>query len=456
MRLFSKDNHRTRRVRAFIFLVCGAWLVAGCVIVAFKQQKAISIQATEVFGLNRTIVNYTASGFEPRYVRVPIGSSVVFTNTTTSTPLWVASDPYPDRTDYPELDAQHDSQTFVFRFTKTGTFSYHNQDVSVDHGIITVYDPEHPAPDIDKTLARQEAIRDKLLTLLVPGDPNSIFAVVDAIEKDAVLSLDCHEVAHDIGHKAYELYGFSGAMTYSNPERVNHASVMDICAGGYVHGILEEESLYDANFGEQPSALCAHVPASTRSSCYHGIGHALMFFYLRDIEKSLTGCRTMPTPSSRSRCFEGVWMEAFWGETEHAGAGSLGWDLDKPLQPCIDARVDAQPACFIYAPFGYLRTHSKDYSGAITLCSASGLTENQATFCLKGMGIILVSHFKASGLERTQPYAADLTYAEKYGFYEGVTGYGRLSGMSEDGLVSLCASLGADAAVCEQARIDSK
>jgi len=397
---------------------------------------------------------YTPSGFVPDYLEVPIGSSVAFVNTATGTPLWLASNPYPGATDYPALNAGRGyaaGEAYAFRFTEGGTFGYHNQDAPIDDAVIVVRDPAHPTPDISKTQARQQAIRDKLVAMLVPGKPDSIFAVIDAIQADSAVSLDCHDIGHDLGHRAYELYVFSSAMTYDNPARRDHASVMDICAGGYVHGILEEASLHDAHFMDHPGDLCANVPASNAASCYHGAGHALMFASGRDIQKSLAGCRMMPNADDDSRCFEGVWMEAFWGNTEHSGPGTLGWDLNKPLDPCISSASDAKHACFIYASFGYLRTHVRDYSGAVRMCSLGGLGDADASYCLRGVGIALVAHLKAQSLEQTESYAANLSDTYKLGFYEGVMGYGRLSGLSENQLASVCGAMKTDSVICGQA-----
>ena len=317
-------------------------------------------------------------------------------------------------------------------------------------------DEVHSIPDISKTGTRQQAIRDRLVALLVPNKPDSIFAVVDAVEKDPTITLDSHDIAHDVGHKAYELYGVVGAMTYDNPERVNHASVMDVCAGGYVHGILEEASLHDSHFGDHPGSLCESVPELNAASCYHGVGHALMFFTNRDISKSLDECRMLLRPSSRSRCFEGVWMETFWGDTEHAGPNSLGWEPEKPLAPCMEVAADAKPACFIYSTFGYFRTHSKDYTGAIKMCTQSKLDIYDTSYCLKGVGITLVTHFKAQHLEQAEPFADGLRSTDKLGFYEGVMGYGRFSGLSEEDLASTCALMKTDTTICFQAILKSK
>jgi hypothetical protein len=259
-------------------------------------------------------------------------------------------------TDYPEFDANRDygsGEVYIFQFERTGTFGYHNHKQSSDRGFVHVVDPATSLPNIDKTKLGQRAVRDKLVAMLDAHDPNSIFKVVDAIQTDPALSLNCHDIAHDIGHQAYELYGFSEAMTFSNPNHLKHALVQYICAGGYMHGIVEELFLHQPEFKAQPDPICAAVPDADRASCYHGVGHALMFSENRNVSAALQDCRNIKQSSDMYRCFEGTWMELFWGNTDHAGPNLLGWDLGKPLDPCIAAKEDEKPTCFLYSSFGY-------------------------------------------------------------------------------------------------------
>ena len=75
----------------------------------------------------KTVI-YTNAGFSPQVLRVPKGTQVTFRNDTTS-PMWVASDPHPTHTNYPGFDAlksMNQGQVYVFTFTKTGSWGYHN------------------------------------------------------------------------------------------------------------------------------------------------------------------------------------------------------------------------------------------------------------------------------------------------------------------------------------------
>lgn len=90
-------------------------------------------------------VIYDDSGFQPKQITVTKGSTVNFTNKT-QLPMWVASAPHPEHTNYPELDAgviegDHiapGNPSFSFKFDKPGTWIYHNHSVPEHEAVITV------------------------------------------------------------------------------------------------------------------------------------------------------------------------------------------------------------------------------------------------------------------------------------------------------------------------------
>jgi hypothetical protein len=395
-------------------------------------------------------VFYTSEGYSPNIVEVPLGARVVFKNVS-DIPMWTASDPHPVHSDFSTFDAGAHyvkDEVYAFQFNSVGTFGYHNHVKSLHRGIVRVYDVSQPSPDIDKVKAGQRAVRDRFIAMLDQNNPDSIFTVIDAIEGNSALARDCHDMSHDLGHKAYELFGFSTAMTFNNPSHLGHVSADDICAGGYIHGILEEVFLHQPELKNQPEPICVPVPDANRGSCFHGVGHGLMFVNKRDVPASLADCRRLQKNLNMLRCFEGVWMEMFWGATDHAGSNSLGWTLEKPLTPCMSAREDEKPACFLYAHLGYLRTHPRDFTGAVNLCTKSDLIPNDTQFCLKGVGITMMKHFTSSQLEKTESLVQGLGYWEKYAYYQGVIGYARLSGVSDSSLTNVCNQLKADIEVC--------
>jgi plastocyanin len=396
-------------------------------------------------------VLYTETGFSPSRLEVPVGATVNFINLT-ETPLWVGSDPHPLHTDYADFDAKKDylkDETYSYSFTSSGTYGFHNHKKSLHRGVITVIDVSTHEHNIDKTPEGLREVRDELLSLLDPYDPDTIFTVIDAIQADPDLALNCHDVAHDIGHRAYELYGFSEAMTFNNPNHVNHPLVQYICAGGYMHGILEELSLSQPEFMLNPDTICEAMPSVERDSCFHGVGHVFMLANERDVTLALEDCRLVDSETDMYRCFEGIRMEQFWGNTDHVSTTTLGWDTQDPAATCLAAQTDEKPTCFLYAPFGYLRENPKDYFGAVNFCTDPRLTRSDSSFCLKGLGITMMSKFKGQNLEGSELYVTGLDADLKYAFYQGVLGYAQLSGKTASELAATCTRFATDSVLCD-------
>ena len=85
-------------------------------------------------------VVYDGEGFSPNSLKVKQGDVVIFNNKSDG-PFWPASAPHPAHTDYPEFDAQKkisSGQTFEFKFTKSGTWKYHDHLNSSAFGTVTV------------------------------------------------------------------------------------------------------------------------------------------------------------------------------------------------------------------------------------------------------------------------------------------------------------------------------
>lgn len=88
----------------------------------------------------RAVVNITSSGFAPPEVTVRLGGTVTWQNDDTQ-PHWPASDPHPDHTNLPGLDALTGltpGKSYSYTFTKSGTFTYHDHLQSSTRGTVVV------------------------------------------------------------------------------------------------------------------------------------------------------------------------------------------------------------------------------------------------------------------------------------------------------------------------------
>lgn len=168
-----------------------------------------------------------------------------------------------------------------------------------------------------------------------------------------------------------------------------------------MHGVLEELFLHDPTLLSHPDVACQGMQPSNRESCFHGVGHGIMFGFERDLPKSIEACRGMKQVFAQHRCYEGVYMELFWGQTTHAKK-ALGWDISDPLSACANTDAETSPSCFLYGHLGYLRTHKGDFFGAIDLCRESKLSEYQKSYCIKGIGITLMKRFSSHHLDEIE------------------------------------------------------
>lgn len=90
-------------------------------------------------------VTYDESGFSPATITIAKGTTVTFVNNS-DMPLWVASNPHPAHTDYPEFDTPKIlgrmpkmEEDFTFTFDRAGTWQYHNHTASGDTGTYGVH-----------------------------------------------------------------------------------------------------------------------------------------------------------------------------------------------------------------------------------------------------------------------------------------------------------------------------
>ena len=87
-----------------------------------------STESAEPKTTESMMLTYSDSGFTPTSLTVKVGDTVTFKNGSTKQ-MWVASAPHPIHSAYPEFDAKAGSamgESYMFTFTKTGSWKYHN------------------------------------------------------------------------------------------------------------------------------------------------------------------------------------------------------------------------------------------------------------------------------------------------------------------------------------------
>jgi len=115
-------------------------LVGGVVILRQQLSTPKPTQNTTIGEETRNVktvtITYGDNGFSPSEITIAKGSIVKFINKS-RLPLWVASDPHPEHTDYPEFDSVHglmeypdERDDYTFSFDKVGKWKFHNHSVS--------------------------------------------------------------------------------------------------------------------------------------------------------------------------------------------------------------------------------------------------------------------------------------------------------------------------------------
>lgn len=110
-----------------------------------QESRPVQDSTSETKPLSGTAtVTYSDKGFSPAEITITKGTTITFDNQT-EIPMWVASDPHPDHTDYPEFDVirvngqyPEPKNGFSFTFDLPGTWTYHNHTMPGHTAKITV------------------------------------------------------------------------------------------------------------------------------------------------------------------------------------------------------------------------------------------------------------------------------------------------------------------------------
>ena len=187
----------------------------------------------------------------------------------------------------------------------------------------------------------------------------------------------CHAIAHDLGHRALDAVNGSAARALQDRN--------DVCGGGYTHGVIERALGEAAHPRTAMLTLCA--PAND-GSCWHGIGHGLMFATGMDAQASTRLCDRAPTRLLASRCGEGVYMQVFSADlsAHHTGGDAeIAHDPERARQLCRQTRSAYAANCWFYAPVVWLTAHPDQFADGIAWCAGAG-SSTAAQVCAKGIG----------------------------------------------------------------------
>ncbi len=324
------------------------------------------------------IVWYTARGFSPRTVTVPVGTTVTFRSAGPA--FWPASNFHPLHVIYPQFDAKTiitSGESYSFTFARVGKWRFHNHLRAADIGTVVVTD-EHGGtvnPDCahaemlaaDMTLALS-CWAAEIETVLSQKGFDAAFARFDELySRDAVFVANCHDMTHLIGEAAYRQFVETGKGITSDKTA--------LCGYGFFHGFIETmlqtQESYDTavRFCAEIQAELSKTIASPNAiyACYHGIGHGTFDALPQRIwgndremvRQALATCREVTVGKDEilyKQCATGVFNSL--ANAYSVQLYTLQYDTQDPDKICREQENEMlQRACYAEVMLGYLRVY---------------------------------------------------------------------------------------------------
>lgn len=353
-------------------------------------------------GYEKVTVKMTEAGFEPSVVNIMQGDTVIFVNES-GVDRWPASNIHPTHAIYSEFDPKRAvpfGEVWEFRFTKAGTWKLHDHLMTEFTGSIVVakvsdFVDEEEIIDkesiVRKTISAIKLRFAKWFYTLLPSkleektanvsflkitkNDDSLTYWVSLVGSKVVMEkiiqesgggseLDCHTEAHQVGRKAYDLFG---ASSYDDGSAA--------CHSGFYHGAMEAfiSSVGTDNLNTEIVNLCESFSTHFGTfECYHGIGHGLMAYEDYDLPVALSDCRTLRSSFEQRSCFGGVFMEnIIAGQGNAAIEGhSTDWVSDDPHFPCngIENVTSAVEDCYMMQTSWMLKLYKYNFAEVAEEC----------------------------------------------------------------------------------------
>lgn len=206
-------------------------------------------------------------------------------------------------------------------------------------------------------------------------------ALKDMITKSNAENTDCHQLAHQLGRIAYQIY----------KEKLFEL-VDSSCNSGAYHGAIE--SLFyekgTQNLNKTISDLCNKMKTGhTKFECLHGSGHGVIAFLNYNLPYALDTCAKLDDSFSQQSCYGGVFMEnivASEGSGVAASGHTTKWVNEDPYFPCNAVKKE-QPIlyeCYMMQTSRMFVLNKWDFNKVAYLCQ-SVEAPNDAT-CYRSFG----------------------------------------------------------------------
>lgn len=319
-------------------------------------------------------VALTKDGFVPSDIAIRKGDSVEFTSELGEL-FWPASDPHPLHNVFPVFDPKKPvspGSSWKFKFSKVGSWNYHDHLFPSYRGKITVLNSE------DFEIRNKILTRDELRKLIDKDGPEKTYSVLKRIY-DKSTDLSVHTTFHLFGEILYAKSGLDG-ITYCD----------DFAGFGCYHGLfIKAVGDSGLDVAVDLDKKCTDKFGPKGLGCPHGIGHGLVeYFGLGKINEALSICSKLTWQGEFFGCSGGVFMENNFPtifDSEGVGKVTTRENQGDLFEPCLSSPDKFKQACYFEQASWWNQIYSSDYAKIGKLCS-SLKNENQREACLLGLG----------------------------------------------------------------------
>jgi plastocyanin len=359
------------------------------------------------------IIEIGDSGFKPGNITIDQGDTVIFINTG-SYDHWPASNIHPTHSIYPEFDPKDSfapGRNWSFKFTKAGSWRFHDHLYPQFTGTVTVNDKDNA---LNKITEHLNTLPEKISGLFSGGtdasfegrDMKAIIADKDTLNsflrkfgiKEAMDRLvqesgggstfDCHQEAHTIGRLGFEV---EGEEAFPSCDASCHSG----CYHGAMESFLNKEGTTD--LADNIDRICQKFGTSFGIfECLHGVGHGVLAYLDYDLPGALKQCGGLSNSFAQSSCYGGLFMENIL-TGQGLGASEKGhitnWvNRTDPYYPCdkIDQASDIQYQCWQMQTSWMLTMAGYNFDTVIKQCLKAPV--GFIPVCFKSLGRDIAGH----------------------------------------------------------------
>lgn len=244
--------------------------------------------------------------------------------------------------------------------------------------------------------AQRSCVLERVTYLLEKSNGDPITGIAELKVADSWPA--CHEVAHELGRRAWAVNG----------KAILEGSGWKTCGQGFTHGVEESASVYldDESYLGYIEGFCSgaeHESEAEIAQCAHGVGHGVMRRFAGDPDRSIATCEQLPglAPEVVQECAGAAIME-------HARlfTSARGDQARKPLPdlaiPALCETVDISYALSCFSAMASVGEVKRDVSlkalNAECRKSAEAGTALRKA-CITGVSLFVFRH-------ETEPVAA--------------------------------------------------